>query len=136
MGTMGAYGFIQTLYIVAFGLFLGKQGFRWRWFLPLAGVFLAATLLTVPGFGKGLLPAALLAAAGDRRQFMAAPMMLIFYPLHAFVTVFVMSRLRDDPKGLERVALRVAVYMGAALLSGFIWTILMMGMMMIFFPPF
>ncbi len=127
-----AYGYIQALYILAFGLFLSRQGFNWKWFLPLAGAFMAATLLTVSEFGGGLLPGSLVSPPGDRRQLAAAPMMLIFYPIHAFVTVKVMSHLPPNLTGLQRTIVAVVVYLGAALSSGFIWTVLMMGIFMIF----
>jgi len=129
---MKPYELIQSVYILIFGLLLGRQGFQWKWFLPLAGVFLVSTLLTVPEIGSRLLLRPIVSDPGDRLQLMAAPMLIIFYPLHAFVTVAVTRRLPQKMSFAESKIVYMAVYFGAAVAAGFIWVVLMAVIMMPF----
>ena len=129
---MKPYEWIQSVYILLFGFLLSRQGFKWNWFLPLAGIFLVLTLLTVPEIGNFLLLRSVMSEPGDRLQLMAAPMMIIFYPLHAFVTVAVTRRLPKNMSLVESKIVKTAVYMGAAVAAGIIWTVLMAVIMMPF----
>jgi len=122
---MKPYEYIQSVYILVFGLLLSRQGFKWNWFLPLAGIFLASTLLTVPEIGSRLLLRPMVSEPGDRLQLMAAPMLIIFYPLHAFVTVAVARRLPQNMSRAESKVVKAAAYIGAAVAAGVLWTLLM-----------
>ena len=125
--------YIQAVYLLLFSLIIDRYGFNWRWFVPLAGAFLVAALLPIPEVGGWLLPAALLNAPGDRHQIIAAPMLIIFYPLHAFVSVQVMRRLPPNTNWLERLIVRGVAYMATAFVAGFICMLLLMGIFMAYF---
>ena len=129
---MKPYELIQAVYIVVFGILLGRRGFRWNWFLPLGGIFFASTLLTVPEIGSRLLLRPIVSEPGDRLQLMAAPMLVIFYPLHAFITVAVTRRLPQKMSVVESKIVWAAVYMGAAVAAGILWTVLMTAIMLPF----
>jgi hypothetical protein len=126
---MKPYEWIQSVYILLFGLLLSRRGFKWNWFLPLAGIFLVATLLTVPEIGNLLMLRSVVSGSSDRVQLMAAPMMIIFYPLHAYVTVAVTRRLPKNLSLVESKIVKTAVYMGAAVAAGIIW-VLFLGVIM------
>jgi hypothetical protein len=129
---MKPYEWIQSLYILLFGLLLSRRGFKWNWFLPLAGLFLVLTLLTVPEIGNLLHLGPVVSAPNDRLQLMAAPMMIIFYPLHAYVTVVVTRHLPKNMHLVESKIVKAAVYMGAAVVAGVIWVVFMGVIMMPF----
>jgi hypothetical protein len=127
-----AYGFIQTLYIVAFAFLFEKKGFRLQWFVPLALGFVVIALLTAPEIGKGLLPDSMLAGASDPPPLIVALMYLIFLPIHAFITVKLLKFQSQSLSWLERLIVKGAIYMFAAMIAGFVFMVIMMAGMLLY----
>ena len=121
-----AYSIVQTLYIMAFAFLFERMGFRFKWFLPLACVFVVASLLTVPEIGQGILPELMISGAEDHSQILATLMSLVFYPLHAFITVHFMKFHPQNTSRCEQWVIKGAIYMGAAMMAGFLLAVFMM----------
>jgi hypothetical protein len=120
------YGLVQVIYIAIFATLFEKRGFRWEWFLPLAGAFAAATLLTSFLAEGGLPPVLASGGAEGRLQILAVPMYILFIPIHALITVGVMKALPADTPLFDRLFARVVVYLAAAMAAGFVFSLLML----------
>lgn len=117
------YGLIQLIYVTVFAILFEKMGFRWKWFLPLAGAFIAATLLIS---GKALLGFTASTGPEDRMPLLSTPMYIIFCPIHAFITVHVMKAIPKNSPRFEQVFVKVLIYWGAAMAAGAVLTVFIM----------
>ena len=125
-----AFGIIKILYIIAFAFLFEKTGFKWKWFLQLASAFIIATLLAALATGKGFSLAA--EDAEHRMQLAAAPMYLIFCPIHAFITVSIMHALPRNAPRYQKLFVKIMIYQAAAIAAGAVLVLVAMIIMLVY----
>ena len=125
------FGIIQALYIIAFAFLFEKAGFKWKWFLQLVSVFLTATLLAALATGKGFSLAA--GEAENRLRLAAAPLYVLFCPIHAFITVSVMNALPRDTPRFQKLFVKVMIYQAAAMAAAAVLVLVVMAAMTVYY---
>jgi len=118
---------LQGVYLGVFWYLLEKKGLHVSWFLPLAAIFVLATFLVARHFSGNWLPESLETRRVFGPEIVAAIALVVIYPIHAVLTLFVSKILRlDDMHFLKRLLWRAIVFLIVIPITGWIVSILLM----------
>jgi hypothetical protein len=114
------YWIVQAAYLTIFGYFFEKQGFRWKWFLPLMAGIIFLTVLMPAELPFKWFPSRTVPYETRGMHILAAVALVTLYPIQAVLIAFFSRCISDDLPLHQKLISKCFVYIMSMFLSALI----------------